>query len=401
MERIFYISKYAKNKEQGGPTRQFLFSQYFSLKGYKTILISSNSTDGTYLNFVEKKVEKEYGDLKYIILKGSKIKKGFSLKRIFSWFEFEFRLMKELKSYKINHKDIVIVSSLSILSFYTGLVLKRKKKVKLVVEVRDIWPQTLISMYNNKILPFILFPLSVLEKSAYVKSDLIVGTMPNLKDHVKSKVSNIPASKIINIPMGFDANIKYEGIVHDEKKFIVGYAGTIGLANNVGLIIEAAKILKNYDNIEFRILGGGDLKDELIKYVDELDLKNVIFLDKIKKDKVYNFLINCDILVNPTNDLKIYEYGVSPNKWIDYMYAARPIIVPYNGYQSIINKAKCGEFIETNNPKIFSETILKYSTMSKKELDEIGKRGKNYLLNNLNYNVLSDKYLEAISENRQ
>ena len=114
---------------------------------------------------------------------------------------------------------------------------------------------------------------------------------------------------------------------------------------------------------------------------------------------VYGFLINCDILVNPWNDLKIYEYGVSPNKWIDYMYAAKPIIVPYNGYRSIINEANCGEFIETNNPKLLSETILKYSAMSKIELNEFGKRGKTYLLNNLTYNLLSEKYIKAISNN--
>ena len=399
MERIFYISKYARNKEQGGPAFRFLFPSYFSLKGFKTILISSNSSGGIHLKFKGRKIEKENGNFKHIILKGPKIKMGFSLKRIISWFEFEYRLMRELKSYNINHKDIIIVSSLSIFSFYTGLILKRRKKAKLVIEVRDIWPQTLIEMSNNKILPFVLFPLLALEKSAYIKSDLIVGTMPNLITHVKRKVSNIPASKIVNIPQGFDENVKYKGVVHDEKKFIVGYAGSIGLANNVGLIIEAAKILRDYNNIEFRILGGGGLKDGLIKYVNELGLKNVIFLDTVKADMVYGFLINCDVLVNPWNDLKIYEYGVSPNKWIDYMYAAKPIIVPYNGYRSIINEANCGEFIETNNSKLLAETIIKYSAMPKKELNEIGKKGKTYLLNNLTYSVLSEKYIKAISNN--
>jgi len=398
LKRIFYISKYAVNEEQGGPTRQFLFSSYFGKNGYETILISSNSTGGKDLKFKGRKIENEYDSFRHIILKGQKIKSGFSLKRILSWFLFEYRLMRELKSHDINHNDVVIVSSLSIFTFYTGLVLKRKKKAKLVVEVRDIWPKTLIQMSKNKILPLLLYPLEVLEKSAYIKADLIVGTMPNLKSHVKSIVNNIPGSKIVNIPMGFDENIKYAGKVHGGKKFIVGYAGSIGLANNVSLIVETAKILKNHDAIEFRILGGGVLKDQLVKYKNDFGLKNILFLDTVKKEKVYGFLINCDVLVNPWNDLKTYEYGVSPNKWIDYMYAAKPIIVPYNGYRSIINQANCGEFIETNNPKLLSETILKYSHMTKRDLNKIGEKGKNYLLNNLTYSILTEKYLKAISK---
>jgi len=80
------------------------------------------------------------------------------------------------------------------------------------------------------------------------------------------------------------------------------------------------------------------------------------------------------------------------------MYASKPIIVPYNGYQNIINEAHCGEFIETNNPQLLTDKIIEYSRKSKKELERIGLNGKEYLERNLSYDVLADKYLELIGE---
>lgn len=395
LKKIWYISKYALNPEQGGPSRQYLFSKYFNQLGYQTVLLSSNSNGFHHYKFDDFFLNYQRGSFKHVILKGNKIELGLNLNRIKSWFLFEKRALQFLSKQNIKKNDIIIVSSLSILSFVTGVYLKKKHKVKLIVEVRDIWPQTLIDFKNlSRYNPLILF-LSTIEKFGYRYADYIVGTMGNLVEHIKN-VSYENFGKIHYIPMGMDLqevnDSEKEIEIPKHSNFTVGYAGTLGRANKVDLILEAAELLSENKKIVFRIMGDGVLKNNYLRKYDHL--KNVFFLPKVKKEKVNSFLKQCDVLVNPWEDKSIYKFGVSPNKWIDYMYAAKPIIVPYCGYENIINEAKCGEFIETNNPQLFADTIEKYSNMSKEELKIKGQNGKNYLKENLSYEILSKKYIE-------
>ncbi|WP_117880657.1 glycosyltransferase family 4 protein [Aureibaculum luteum] len=392
--KIWYISKYAGIPAKGGPARQYLFSKHFALKGFKTILISSNSNGFQYLNFNDEYALFEKPLFKHYVLKGPKINLGFNIKRIYTWFLFEYRLLKFLKKQHISKGDTVIVSSLSILTFRSGVRLKKKYDINLIIEVRDIWPQSLIELKNlSKKNPFV-HVLSSIEKKAYKNADFIVGSMGNLGEHIKL-VAPGNEHKFRYIPMGLDPEVlgKTEVKINLESQdFIVGYAGSIGIANKIDLILDAAYILKDISNIKFKILGDGVLKTQFMEKYSHL--KNVEFLPSVEKSKVNSFLQSCHILLNPWEDKPIYNYGVSPNKWIDYMYAERPIIIPFNGFKNIINEADCGEFIEANNPELFAKTILKYSNLPKKELLAMGKRGKKYLEDNLTYEKLSNLYIE-------
>lgn len=393
-KKIWYISKYAGTPTKGGPIRQYLFSKHFALKGYETVLISSNSNGFEYKEFSEDFFLYKKPKFKHYILKGAKINLGFNLKRIYSWFLFEYRLRKFLKKQDISSRDTVIVSSLSILTFLTGVYLKRKHKINLIVEVRDIWPQSLIDLKNLSKNNLFVRILSSIEKKAYKKADFIVGSMGNLGEHIKI-VSSGDEAKFRYIPMGLDAEVLGDNNLKTKIKgnhFIVGYAGSIGISNKIDLILEAADILKNNSNIKLKILGGGVLKSQFME--DYKHLKNVEFLPPVKKSEVNSFLKSCDVLLNPWEDKSIYRFGVSPNKWIDYMYAEKPIIIPYNGFKNIINEAECGEFIAADNPKLLATTILKYTEMPKEELVKIGERGKKYLEDNLTYEKLSDLYIE-------
>ena len=395
-KKIWYISKYAGSPKKGGPIRQYLFSKHFALKGYETILISSNSNGFEFNKFKEEYQLVEKPLFKHYVLNGFKIDLGSNVKRIVSWILFEYKLFKFLKGQTLHKNDTVIVSSLSILTFLSGVYLKRKYGIKLIVEVRDVWPKTLVeykSLSKNNPITVIL---SKIEKIGYNNADFIVGSMENLGQHIK-EVTPGNEQKFRYIPMGLDSLIMGEPMnlnTNNHSDFIVGYAGSIGNANKVDLILETAEILKNIPNIKFKLLGGGPLKELYQKKYKHL--KNIEFLHSIPKDEVGIFLNKCDVFVNPWEDKEIYKYGISPNKWIDYMFAAKPVIVPFNGYKNIINEAKCGEFIETDNPQLFADTIIKYSKMPKNELKQIGENGKEYLEKYLTYDILSDKYLEII-----
>lgn len=410
--KIWYVSKYGTHPNFGIPTRQYFYSKYFSRKRSKVTLISSrsdlmhNTPNLGLKNHISFKDE----ELNCVILNGPKIKRGFNLKRIWSWLVFEFRFLVWAIFFRKNKPDVIIVSSLSILTFFTGSILKKYFKCKLVCEVRDIHPLTIVETKGwttknifGKILAFI-------EQMGYKNADVIVGSMPNLIEHVNN-INPEFSNKVYHVPMGYDPYFYKENNSDDndifkeifkqkvpEQHFTAGYAGTIGFVNCVDHIIAAALELKDQP-ITFLILGDGSMKESLIQEIKDKGLLNVIFLDSVKKKYVQHFLKKCDILLHPVEKLNIYRYGVSPNKWIDYMYSSRPIIVSYDGFRSVINDADCGRFIEANNASVLARTILELSKMSDQELHEMGERGKRYLEENLNYDFLSDYYLRVIDEN--
>jgi len=176
---IWYISKYAVSPNFGPPSRQFFFSKYFNIKGYQTVLISSHACGIKYSTNIDfEKYFKIYETegIKHYLLKGPLISLGFSLKRILSWVQFEWYVFKLGNDIGKKQKpDAIIVSSLSLLTIINGIYFKWKFGCKFILEIRDIWPLTLIeigsySRYN----PIILF-LGFIEQIGYKYSDNIIG----------------------------------------------------------------------------------------------------------------------------------------------------------------------------------------------------------------------------------
>lgn len=409
-QNIWYVSKYAVTPLFGGASRQYFFSKYFCMKGRSVNLVTSRSASlKSFPNLGwHNHVQYNIDGVKSILLNGPKIDLGFNLKRIYSWVIFEVRVLLWALYFSKKKPDIIIVSSLSLLTFLTGVLLKRYFKCKLICEVRDIWPLTIVEARNLNPKGLINRVLSKIEIFGYNKSDAIIGSMPNLIEHVKN-VSPLNSQKVHYIPMGFDIQYWQTGAsdllnqfdhIFDENvpngNFIVGYAGTIGLANCVDQILDAAVLLKDH-RVTFMILGDGPLRSTLEKRAKILELQNVKFLEPVKKVLVQDFLVKCHLLVNPwQGGRKIYKYGVSPNKWIDYMYSGRPILVSLDGYKNIINEAECGLFIEADRPDLLAESILQFASLDKEELSRMGERGKSYLMTKLTYESLSARYLQIV-----
>lgn len=150
-----------------------------------------------------------------ITLNGPIINLGFNVKRIFSWIVFELRLLYWAVFKSKEKPEVIIVSSLSLLTFLSGVFLKKRFKCKLICEVRDIWPLTIIETkkWSERNL-FIRF-LSYIERKGYKHADKIIGTMGNLKEHV-ANVNVEFANKVEYIPTGYDS----EFYLQDEKTLL-------------------------------------------------------------------------------------------------------------------------------------------------------------------------------------
>jgi glycosyltransferase involved in cell wall biosynthesis len=399
---IWYISKYvsrpAKNSSGG---RGYLIMKEFARMGYRAVIITSDSNTlaevpelqgQTLIQQVDGMTVLWVRTMKYTIAK--------SIRRILSWIDFEYRLFRVPKK-EIPKPDVLIVSSLSLLTLLNGFWLKHQYGCRLVFEIRDIWPLTLVeeggfSRWN----PLVLF-LGLIEWAGYKYADVIVGTMPNLKEHVSDVLGS--QREVHCIPMGVDESIlmpsgplsaDYINQYFPKDQFVIAHAGAIGITNALDTFLDCAESLKNNPKLCFLVIGDGDLRDFYLKKYGHLS--NVIFAPKVSKDKVQAALLRCDLLYFSVHSSKVWQFGQSLNKIIDYMVAGKPIVASYTGYPSMINEANCGTYVPAGDILALKREIERYASMSQSDRAEIGSRGKSWILENRSYQRIAKNYLEIL-----
>jgi glycosyltransferase involved in cell wall biosynthesis len=400
---IWYISKYASPSKYFFGTRHFYLAEEWVNTGNDVTVFTSNSSHLTdkLPKFKEYVFIEFINGVRAVWLNTFKSKTSIGISRILSWLHFDFSLLM-IKKKHFPNPDVIIVSSLSLTTVLPGWILARRYKAKFIFEVRDIWPLSILILGRySKYNPFIIY-LTWLEKFGYKNADLIVGTIPNLIQHVREncKIN----TKCICIPQGVslrfyeqeqaEINEEYLNNYIPKNKFIICYAGTINANNPLENLINAAKILSPNDKIHFIILGNGDRKD----FYQEITngFKNISFPPVIPKNQMNSFLQNIDICYDSCNS-ELSKFGLSRNKWIDYMYASKPIICSYDGFQSMINEANCGLFVKFNDVEKLVKVIQMYSKYNKSELTIMGERAKNFVSENRRFDYLAAKYIYEIN----
>ncbi len=398
MKTIWYISKYVKTSHiSNSGSRGFFLLDELSKKGFKCTIFSSFPFK--YSKSYKKVISYIKKNFVYIYLNSYQYKKSNSFERVLSWIDFEIKLLLFNKK-NLLKPDVIIVSSLSLLTIINGIILKKKYSCKLFFEVRDIWPLTLTEEGGFSEKNILIKFLKLLEFVGYKYSDHIIGTMPNLKEHVECTLG-FPKD-VSCIPIGFNHKELTESkkikksieLKIPNSKFTVGYFGGIGISNALNDFFAAIEKLEKHKNIHFIIAGDGDLKNKF--YSKTKSFSNITFLPLIEKKFIHSLMSYCDLLYFSTHDSKIWDYGQSLNKLVDYMLSGKPIIGSYNGYKTMINESGCGEYIMPYDSLALVKTILKYQNMSYEERINIGGKGKKWILKNRSYDKLSDYFSEII-----
>lgn len=399
---VWCISKYASPPQYGVGARLFYIAKEFCNIGLDVLLISSDANHlAKYPNTDNVYNLEKYDDLLHIWIKTYKYLNSASLKRFRSWMDFEYKLFRfDCSNYR--RPDVVIISSLSLFTIIYGIYLKKVYNCKLVFEIRDIHPLTLIEEFGvSKWNPMVLL-MGLIEKTGYKKADLIVGTMPNLSEHVQQIVGY--KKDVFHSPLGihkiWSNEIKpsdsIDSLFPGTDQFVVGYAGSMGISNALDPFIEAIEKLSEDKGIYFVMVGDGDLKSI---YTQKLSgLANVKIGPKISQSDIPYFLSKCDLLYLSTHDSKVWRYGQSLNKLIDYMMAAKPIVASYSGYQSMLNEANAGIFVPTGDVDSIVKAIYYFKDMNPDERNLYGFRGKAWVEENHSYENIALRYYTKIME---
>jgi glycosyltransferase involved in cell wall biosynthesis len=203
------------------------------------------------------------------------------------------------------------------------------------------------------------------------------------------------------IPNGIDENlVGFEDIPKDlealipKGRFIVGYAGTIGLANALEHFVDAALSFSYDEGITFLIVGDGYLKQELILKCANCD--HILFYPKIKKAQIQNLLTYFDVAFVGRAGSELFSHGVSANKYFDYMLAGLPILDSNNLIKDPVELSGCGIIVEPDSTDAIVKGIKQLKKLSQEILNQLGSQGKSYVQEHHLIGVLANEYLKII-----
>lgn len=396
---IWIINQYTSTPETGLGGRHYYFAKSLAKLDYDVYLVGAAFThllrEPPVLedNF---KVETVAKNFNFVWVKMPNYAEAHSKKRIANWFSFAWKITK-LKNI-LPKPDVILYSSPSLVGYLGAEKLAKDLSVPLAFEIRDIWPLTLCELGGySESHPFIRL-LQWIEDRAYKNSDYVLSNLKNSYEHMQMR--GMRPEKFFWIPNGF-LKEEVEGALPLEQhtidqlpkdKFIVGYAGTLGIANALDSFIKAASQLKNYSDIAFVLVGQGKLKANLKQQVNDLNLSNVYFVEAIPKKQVQSLLQFFDVCYLGLTKDPLFRFGVSPNKLFDYLYAGKPILYAIDsGRYTPVADVQAGIQIEPENVKQIVQAVLKLYQMSPEERIVMGENGHQEAMNSYEYGSLTQK----------
>ncbi|MBM7573506.1 glycosyltransferase family 4 protein [Aquibacillus albus] len=359
-------------------------------------------------NYHTKKISvKFYQNIKVISVKlpsVNKNKKISRLKYITTYFLLSILML-------IRQKDVDVIYTISqppILGGLIGTIGKFILKAKHIYNIQDFNPEqaSIINFLSNKlILRFARFldnlNCRLANEIVLVGEDMVETLLKRFKGRYKpsySVINNWIDEKVV-IPLSNDDEVikKFKNYYKLNNKFIVMYSGNLGLYYDLENIIKITKEFSTYSNIMFVFIGEGAIKSQLLTFVNDNGLENVLFLPYQAREFIKYSLNIADIhLVVNQKGIK----GISvPSKIYGVMAVGKPILgVLENGSEAerLINKSQCGFVVEPQNYEEIKTLILKFYNMDKNELNVLGKNGRYYLERHLRKEISINKYRDII-----
>ncbi len=259
--------------------------------------------------------------------------------------------------------DIIIATSPQFFTAISGRWLSFWKRKKWIMEVRDLWPESIKAVGAMDTNPAIKF-FEFLEKRMYKNASKIVVVTDSFKKILVER-HNVPSSKIEVIKNGVNSDLftpveKNSELLKRlrlENKIIVGYIGTHGMAHALDFILKCAKKIKE-EQIHFLFLGDGAKKEELLELKNSLGLQNVTMLPSVSKKEVVEYISILDIALVNLKKSDTFKH-VIPSKIFELCAMHKPILLGVEGEtKKLIEEYKVGVTFEPENEKYFLEKIM-------------------------------------------
>lgn len=412
--KVWIMNHYATNMYFNKGGRHYWFAEKLIKHGYEpTIFCASTRHNSDY----EIKLEnKKYtitntNGIQFVFVKTTKAL-GNGIDRIKNMLLFYKNLFPITKKYikKYGKPDIILSSSVHPLTMVAGIRIAKRLGIPCICEIRDLWPEAIFAFNKAKENSLLGKVLVSGEHWIYKNADALIFTKEGDTDYIKEKKwdtsqgGDIDLSKAFYINNGvdieaFNKSIDTETLEDkdlDKDKFNVVYVGAIRPVNNVENILDAAKILKEHQDIQFLVYGDGNQRKTLERKVAEEKIDNVKMKGFVSKKYIPNILSKSSLnILNYSQTQYNWARGNSSNKLFEYMASGKPVISTVKMGYSIIEKYNCGLEIENASAQELADTILKVKNMSKEDYKKMGDNAKKGA-ENFDFKVLTKKLINVI-----
>lgn len=363
--------------DDAGGTRHAEFAKHLSGRGHRVTVITSPVS---YLTGKAKtSANIENGNVR--VLRAATytgLHRSF-IHRLFSFLSFTFSSF--FIGMGVRDVDVVYGTTPPIFQAVTAWALARLKRASFLLEVRDLWPAFAVEVGVLRSKPLIAAS-NWLERFLYRRADRIVVNSPGFVDHIHARGGR----NIATVPNGADpAMFASEGKgeqfrgTHDlQGRFVVLYAGAHGLSNDLGVVLNAAALLKGEPNLAIVLLGDGKDKPALQAQAAQLNLTNVHFVPPLPKQQMAEALAAANACLAILKPIPLYA-TVYPNKVFDYMAGGKPVLLAIDGViRAVVEEAGAGVFVQPGDPAALA-TAIRGLAADPLRATRMGTAGREYL----------------------
>lgn len=408
---IWYFHHYAGGPGIGKFSRPFHLGKAWVSEGHRaTIFVARyhHLLDGEQPLSADKVVD----GVRYIALKARRYE-GNGVRRILNMHDYCSAMLRLPRRDDLAKPDAIIVSSPHPFSIFSARSLARRYAAKLAFEVRDIWPLSVVEINGTpKWHPFVLACVAA-ERFAYRKSDLVVSLLAGAERHMRER--GLSAGKFVYLPNGVEPRSyspteptsqtgrearKTIENWHAEGRLVLIHPGSQGNPNALDRLLEAVAILNrggHQERLGILLLGDGVQTASLKSQATTLGLRNVAFFPSVTITESQWLTAQCDIgYAGGRNHPRVYQYGISFNKIMDFMLAELPVVLPLRAGHDPVSAAGCGVVTQSDDPQAIAEGILKLVEEPPEIRATMGQRGKEYVVKEHDYKRIAHRYIAAI-----
>lgn len=405
--KILFLSHYFPPEVNAPATRTYEHCKQWVKDGHEVTVISCvphHPMGKAYPGYRNKFYQVEYKDG----IKAVKVwtyitaNEGF-LKRTFNY--VFYMVMAVVVAPFVGKADVVISTSPQFFNGLAGFVVSGLKRCPWVLEIRDLWPESILAVgaIKNK---RIIAALEWLERFAYRKADYIVPVTHAFQKHIEAHGGNSEKITVIRngVDLNFFAHRPYDDKLAEELgvkgKFVASYVGTHGMAHGLDILLDAAESLKNLEDIVFLTAGAGADLARLRSERERRGLFNLIILGQLPKEQMPAIWSISDVSLVLLKKLDLFT-TVIPSKIFETMAMQKPIILAVRGEsQEIVEKAGVGICIEPENAMQLAAAVTTLAD-SPDRCRALGEAGLACVSEEFDRKVLAQRFEEVLRKSAE
>jgi glycosyltransferase involved in cell wall biosynthesis len=405
MKRVWIICQHAGSPRHGMNYRPYNVARQLAARGIDVTIFSGSTSHEFYAPPVTtgRYTFEDVDGLRYCWIRTPEYSESKSAGRVLAWLAY-LRGLAGITRLGLDAPDAIVVSSPPPYPIVAGASLARRYGARLVFEVRDLWPLSLVELGRiSRAHPLIVITQWI-EDFAYYRADLVISVLPEAEGYMRGR--GLAEGKFAYVPNGVDVSATPQLSVCDEQNtvrrampgrpFIVGYVGKAGLANALSAFVGAANELRTRRDIGFAIVGDGSDITALKRQAADLDLDNLVFIPSVPKAEVPGILASLDACYLGLKAEPVFRFGISPTKLFDYLLAARPVIMAVDAGNDPVRDAGCGFTVKPEDSKAIAEAVARLADMDRDEREGMGRAGRAYVEANHDWSILGGRYAEIL-----